>query len=465
MLLLARYDAVMYEAFVKEGLEIGAWIQHVSEKDTPIFPKSVETVIWGRGLETCNVPLSFYREMDPAFARRVRNICYQYFVRMQDRIYWTDFERVDTWLDTNNKLESMIHYFYGLLKRNKITGVVSSNVPHEGPHIILHFIAKELGIPTYITVQSLEPNAFWMVRDIDDIGIFDTGIPKPGPLIKIDTNPKKPCYMNDVSGKEGKPPEHFMKFYGVKTVAYALPYILGKRVRSFKKNVFKIDQRRRYKYLNNIAGVENAAPNERYVYFPLHLQPEMTTDALGHEYCDQLLAVEELLRRVPDDVFIYIKENPKQTAQMREESFYRRMQALPNIRFLDREIDSINLIKNSEAVATITGTAGWEALQMGKPVITFGSAWYRALPGAFQWHQDFDYQQVINFRFDLGRFKEGVAWLSQFLRKGVVEESCLPYFDNFDKQKNAQTVAREVKEFIRDENVKNDISGSARVGV
>ena len=39
----------------------------------------------------------------------------------------------------------------------------------------------------------------------------------------------------------------------------------------------------------------------KYVYFPLHVQPEMTTDTLGGIYEDQLLALERLDRILPDD--------------------------------------------------------------------------------------------------------------------------------------------------------------------
>jgi len=35
------------------------------------------------------------------------------------------------------------------------------------------------------------------------------------------------------------------------------------------------------------------------------------------------------------------------------------------------------------AVATLTGTTGWEALMKGKPVLSFGYAWYAGCEGVF----------------------------------------------------------------------------------
>jgi hypothetical protein len=45
-------------------------------------------------------------------------------------------------------------------------------------------------------------------------------------------------------------------------------------------------------------------------------------------------------------------------------------------------LDTFKLIDNSCAVATLTGTVGFEAICRGKPVITFGLAPFRNAPGA-----------------------------------------------------------------------------------
>ena len=91
---------------------------------------------------------------------------------------------------------------------------------------------------------------------------------------------------------------------------------------------------------------------------------------------------------------------------MRDPSFFKRLFAIPAVRYLPIEVPTLELIAKSRAVATVTGTAGWEALQMGKPVLCFGFAWYRAFPGVYQWDGSTQpMERALNFTFDKGAFE------------------------------------------------------------
>jgi hypothetical protein len=47
------------------------------------------------------------------------------------------------------------------------------------------------------------------------------------------------------------------------------------------------------------------------------------------------------------------------------------------------ELSSFELIDHAQAVASVTGTAGWEAVVRGVPAMVFGNAWYRNCEGVF----------------------------------------------------------------------------------
>ena len=114
--------------------------------------------------------------------------------------------------------------------------------------------------------------------------------------------------------------------------------------------------------------------NRKFVYFPLQYQPEMTTSTLGGDFSDQMLAIEHLLRILPDDTWIYVKENPKQTGAMRGPQFFDRLDRIPNLIVLPSYANTFELIDKSEFVATVTGTVGWEAICKGKKCTGFRNA-------------------------------------------------------------------------------------------
>lgn len=449
MYLLVGFLPPLYEAFKAQGADVPAWIQVARSREALVRPQGVETHWWD-DMVTSDVPATFDPALDPALATRVRDLAYPYFIRMQDRVYYQKMLPRGTWMDAVNKLEMMIHFFHGLLTRNGIRTVVSSNIPHEGPHIALHFLAREMGLTNVLATQSLFPDAYWIMQDFADYGAFETSVRRPHPGFPIETNPQKPFYMNDIPLLDPMKYRLFMAATAFKIGLKAPLTALGYRRRTFRKSIFKFRERRGWYALHGLQDYAKPVPGERYVYFPLHLQPEMTTDTLGHAYCDQLLAIEELVRRLPDDVWVYLKENPKQTGRMREPSFLKRLAQIPRTRYLPIKTDSLDLIRGSEAVATVTGTAGWEALQMGKPVICFGSAWYRSLPGAFDWTPDFDYGRVEGHTFDADGLQAAFNTLCGYLRPGIVDPDYQVLKADFDEVANARTTVQGLLDFVRD---------------
>ena len=172
----------------------------------------------------------------------------------------------------------------------------------------------------------------------------------------------------------------------------------------------------------------------------------MTTDILGNQYCDQLLAIEELARALPSGMLIYVKENPKQTAYMREPSFFTRLRAIPSVRYLPIDVSSFELIKHSRTVATITGTVGWEALQMGRSVLCFGDAWYKGLPGVIAWGDDGAecIKAALDHSHDAALLSQQVARLSENLWPGVIDDDYEVLVKPFDAAQNLKTVIHSI---------------------
>jgi hypothetical protein len=127
-----------------------------------------------------------------------------------------------------------------------------------------------------------------------------------------------------------------------------------------------------------------------YIYVPLHYQPERTTSPEGNIFVDQRLMVDLLSKCIPEDWSIYVKEHPMQSKAIsshgecsRTIDFYDELVSIPNVKIIPTSTLTFSLSDHAKAVATVTGTVGWETVLRGKPVLMFGHAWYRNCEGVF----------------------------------------------------------------------------------
>ncbi|MBU0490167.1 MAG: hypothetical protein KKD31_19685 [Bacteroidetes bacterium] len=166
--------------------------------------------------------------------------------------------------------------------------------------------------------------------------------------------------------------------------------------------------------------------NELYVILNLHYQPEATTSPSGDVFVDQMLCVEMLLKHLPDNYLIYVKEHPAQFQSHREGHTYRFWEFYSDflrssrVRLMPLQYDPYILIKNAKAVASVAGTAGWEAMALGKPVICFGMVWYEKYDGVLKIVDESSASRINefieNFRFDERNL---MAYLAAFSKKAV----------------------------------------------
>jgi hypothetical protein len=131
--------------------------------------------------------------------------------------------------------------------------------------------------------------------------------------------------------------------------------------------------------------------NKKYIYVALSFQPERTTSPMASYYVDQSLIVDLIAKTIPENWLVYVKEHPVQFAPSkfyraqsgRSFDFYDDLVSIPKVHLISMETDSYELIDNAQAVATPTGTVGWEAVNRGVPAMVFGFPWYRGCEGVF----------------------------------------------------------------------------------
>lgn len=323
-------------------------------------------------------------------------------------------------------------YFYKcmyVLKNYKINCIIFSNVPHEGYDYIFYLIAKYMNIRTIICNQSLFPNRFWIFSAIEDFGNFGLSPQISEHLISNYVLPKPSEWVN-MQGRLNDRSYFILDFIKeILTRPHRFPLALVRLFHGFQ-------------YRKNVQGTAtDPVAGDRYVYFPLHLQPELTTSALGGEFADQISAIEELSSMLPDNWYVYVKENPKQNEAYRGKLFFRRLKNLKNIKYIKRTYNSSKLIQGAEFVAVINGTAGWEAIFAMKPVLIFGYAWFSTFKGVTKYTPAISINDILKNKPP--NVHDTVVHLDEILTKtgiGVVDDDYIGILDQYDIVSNSKTV-------------------------
>ena len=131
-----------------------------------------------------------------------------------------------------------------------------------------------------------------------------------------------------------------------------------------------------------------------FVYFPLHYEPEAAVSVVKDGFHNQVNAIQELRASLPGNWSILLKENPKQGYLHRDRAFYTRISAMNHVAFVEDHCESQALIDAAKFVATITGTAGYEAIRSGKTCVYFGDPWYANLPGTIRFDPKLDFKAL-----------------------------------------------------------------------
>jgi hypothetical protein len=152
------------------------------------------------------------------------------------------------------------------------------------------------------------------------------------------------------------------------------------RFQVFKNKIIEeLTRNIREKFLQK-NSILNPSLDEKFIYFPLHVQPERNLDIDAPQYSNQLEVIENIARSLPIQYKLYVKEHHSMKFRnWRSKSYYNSILNLPNVELINPKLNPIDLIKNCSLVITIAGSAGFEAAFYGKPSIVLGNVSYSNL--------------------------------------------------------------------------------------
>lgn len=161
-----------------------------------------------------------------------------------------------------------------------------------------------------------------------------------------------------------------LRFRKYDVYAFQVPSAILLSFHHFKRNV--------YRYIRTLflAGYyQEPLKTERYFVYPLHYHPESSTSVFASNYVDELNLITRIAFNLPVGTYLYVKDH-KSAYGYESFSFYDSISRLPNVKFINPNINIKKLIQDSLALITLTSTAGYEALLLKKRVLLFGEVFY-----------------------------------------------------------------------------------------
>lgn len=192
------------------------------------------------------------------------------------------------------------------------------------------------------------------------------------------------------------------KIYLQKT---SLKYKLKNRIKYVKGIVNKSNDFTHNSYLDNlkfddttVAGIKkywNQKPffktdqllDKKFLFYTLHVDPEASTMVISPYQTNQMSVIEAIAKSKPIDHILLVKEHLTMIGR-RPEDFYDKINSLPGVYMVDPRETSFKFINKAEAVLTLTGTSGFEAVLLGKPAVFMGNFIYQFIEEGFVHHSD-----------------------------------------------------------------------------
>ncbi len=389
---------------------------------------------------------------------------------------------------TNLPLSRKQHLFYGMagywhsvLSDMRPDAIIFIDIPHAIYNFVAYSIARKLGIKTLMFQLTRLPDRLLLTSDYragsdrlrrvqavcrgqttrvedlsDDIQAYlreqhdPAADPTPFDKKEMDEKAKQkigflPPFAKIVKNVRSmrlfRTAYYYLKSYANREgamLSLAGDGMNYKHKRVLKKNLV-VKNRWKKTYESLVRHADLDAP---FVYAPLHYQPENSTSPAGGMFVDQIQLVKILAASVPDGWRVIVKEHTSQWNPVdprahlgRYDGYLEELAAIPNVTLVDAELSSFTLIERSRAVATVTGTAGWEALIRAKPALVFGAAWYQTVEGALP------VSDVASCRAALERIRDGyVPDAQRFLNDlAALDRACVK---GYQQQTIFQRVSR-----------------------
>ena len=304
-----------------------------------------------------------------------------------------------------------LRFWYGFLTAHKIDLVLFMIPPHHAGEYMLYSLCELMSIKKVVMIGVMPGGVSIPVCRINEVGSH---------IIRKMNDPEQGvCELNETfksyeervkSGRTYSPEE----IRDIRKVVHAVlyNYVNARKVLTAIRRLFLIPILPRYRdtreyeafenkrYLSMVSAIRREERHRdhirdynrlavtpdlsrKFIYFPLQQEPEDTTMPRAGEFKNQILSLLILSAAAGKyGLTVYVKEHWVQ--EHREKGYYKRLASIDNVELVDITYSSSELIRNSVAVSSQTGSSIIEALMWGKNSLIFGEGCpYIGCPGSF----------------------------------------------------------------------------------
>ena len=314
------------------------------------------------------------------------------------------FERkysVKSLFELDSKAAQIFIQCYHWLKHKKIDLFITHDTPHSPVDFTFSKCAELLSIPIYNFRAGAIP---WRVKIFENLGEsskllkysfypkdidLDSNVHSYLSSLKADYNNAVPSYEKERLIRNNN------KIWNWKTEFSS--WVKWKF--NLKKLLGIIAKKYSFDKLQKLWTIPS--PDDCYVAFYLHLQPERTTCPEGDIFNTPIIALNFLRALVPLHIKIFVREHPSTytyvfNSKTRPNSFYDEIIKLPNTHLSSLEQDSFSFLDNSLFTSTITGTIAFGSAVRKKKCVCFGDAFFKGCPNTYHINEVLENENILS---------------------------------------------------------------------
>lgn len=148
------------------------------------------------------------------------------------------------------------------------------------------------------------------------------------------------------------------------------------------------------------SGFRRSPGTRKYVFFPLQMKPEMSTETQAPFYQDQVGLIRQLSDAIPIELDFVVKlhlSDPDNYSR----ALLLQLMRIPGLRIAHPSASSFPFLERASLVIGITGTPCLEAALLGKPVLIFGDSPYLNFPCSERAESPDEYHRQIRRMLEL----------------------------------------------------------------